>query len=304
MAETPFARNRVAAGSADVLDKSSPTRDVEMAPLRGPEAGTSGVTLQDLRQHVSAESCWICVGGMAYDVTGFLQEHPGGADRLLRVAGGDASRAFEAVGHSQAASELLAKMVIGPVVGAEAQVPRQRYDCTVEPPGTQTLLARALPVVAAVIVLLSTRNLVPPNGKFSRSLSAVLLGFAIAGFSAGTVLSQLLPRSAPAAKELGASTACLGGASLLALAAAVQLAPLSSVALGAAGALLLELRAARPVFSPLSCALLALLALPAGSHGNWACGWSSQSAGACGGAPLLALALPRTLSRGAVGMEG
>jgi cytochrome b involved in lipid metabolism len=34
------------------------------------------VALDEVREHASAESCWICYGGIVFDVTKFLGEHP------------------------------------------------------------------------------------------------------------------------------------------------------------------------------------------------------------------------------------
>jgi predicted heme/steroid binding protein len=53
----------------------------------------------DIRRHCTAESLWVVIDGDVYDVTGFIREHPGGAERLLEWAGRDASAAFRAASH-------------------------------------------------------------------------------------------------------------------------------------------------------------------------------------------------------------
>ena len=45
-------------------------------------------TLCQVRQHNTMDSAWILVGTDICDVTSYLQEHPGGANSLLRRAGG------------------------------------------------------------------------------------------------------------------------------------------------------------------------------------------------------------------------
>lgn len=45
------------------------------------------VTTKEVRLHSSRESCWVIVSGQAYDVTNFLDQHPGGANTILRFAG-------------------------------------------------------------------------------------------------------------------------------------------------------------------------------------------------------------------------
>jgi cytochrome-b5 reductase len=54
-----------------------------------------------------------------YDVTKYLEDHPGGADALLEVAGQDSTVAFEDVGHSSDAREIMEKMLVGRIEGAQ-----------------------------------------------------------------------------------------------------------------------------------------------------------------------------------------
>ncbi|RYY83571.1 cytochrome b5 domain-containing protein [archaeon] len=52
-------------------------------------------------------------GPKVYDITKYLDEHPGGSDVMLEVAGKDADDMFEATGHSQEAREIMKKYLIG-----------------------------------------------------------------------------------------------------------------------------------------------------------------------------------------------
>jgi len=51
-------------------------------------------TAAEVSQHKSADSMYIIVDSAVYDVTNFVDEHPGGAKILKRVAGKDASKQF------------------------------------------------------------------------------------------------------------------------------------------------------------------------------------------------------------------
>lgn len=53
------------------------------------------------------KSTWLIIHDNVYDVTKFLEEHPGGEEVLLEQAGRDATEAFEDVGHSNDARELM-----------------------------------------------------------------------------------------------------------------------------------------------------------------------------------------------------
>ncbi|QLQ81236.1 hypothetical protein HG537_0E05920 [Torulaspora globosa] len=59
------------------------------------------ITVSELRKHNSINDCWIALNGQVYDITSFLQKHPGGVARLLEVAGSDATDKFYQI-HSDA----------------------------------------------------------------------------------------------------------------------------------------------------------------------------------------------------------
>eukprot|EP00455_Lapot_gusevi_P009201 TRINITY_DN1410_c0_g1_i3.p2 TRINITY_DN1410_c0_g1~~TRINITY_DN1410_c0_g1_i3.p2 ORF type:complete len:448 (+),score=165.22 TRINITY_DN1410_c0_g1_i3:110-1453(+) len=52
-------------------------------------------TWQEVAKHNSAESAWIYIENKVYDITKWLDEHPGGKDVLLLVAGRDCTNLFE-----------------------------------------------------------------------------------------------------------------------------------------------------------------------------------------------------------------
>ncbi len=45
-------------------------------------------SLEDIKKHSSDKDCWILVHGKVYDVTAFLEEHPGGYDIIVSTTGG------------------------------------------------------------------------------------------------------------------------------------------------------------------------------------------------------------------------
>ena len=44
-------------------------------------------SLDEVNKHRSNKDCWLVVHGKVYDVTDFLEEHPGGYDIILQVTG-------------------------------------------------------------------------------------------------------------------------------------------------------------------------------------------------------------------------
>lgn len=77
-------------------------------------------SLEEVKEHTTAKSCWIIVHGKVYDVTDFLEEHPGGYDIILQVTGRDATQDFEEIGHSKSAYALLEKHLIGTYEGGDS----------------------------------------------------------------------------------------------------------------------------------------------------------------------------------------
>nr|XP_004654698.3 cytochrome b5 [Jaculus jaculus] len=72
-------------------------------------------TLEDIKKHNDSKSTWIILHHKVYDLTKFLEEHPGGEEVLREQAGGDATENFEDVGHSTDARELSKTYIIGEV---------------------------------------------------------------------------------------------------------------------------------------------------------------------------------------------
>ncbi|XP_068654915.1 cytochrome b5-like [Aristolochia californica] len=70
-------------------------------------------TLQEASEHNKKEDCWVVIDGKIYDVTSYLDEHPGGDDVLLAATGKDATDDFEDAGHSQSARDLMKDYCIG-----------------------------------------------------------------------------------------------------------------------------------------------------------------------------------------------
>lgn len=51
-------------------------------------------TMSDVAQHKDKTSCWTAINGNVYDLTSFVEKHPGGSMRILSICGADGSQAF------------------------------------------------------------------------------------------------------------------------------------------------------------------------------------------------------------------
>ncbi|VEU23237.1 DEKNAAC104350 [Brettanomyces naardenensis] len=75
----------------------------------------------EVLKHNKKDDLWMIINNKVYDVTKFVDEHPGGEEVLLDVAGTDATDAFEDIGHSDDARDMLKEMYIGTVDGVAPQ---------------------------------------------------------------------------------------------------------------------------------------------------------------------------------------
>ncbi|RPA96738.1 cytochrome b5 [Choiromyces venosus 120613-1] len=70
-------------------------------------------TFADVKEHQSKKDLWLVVYDKVYSCGEFVDEHPGGEEVLMDVAGQDATLAFEDVGHSDEAREILNGLLVG-----------------------------------------------------------------------------------------------------------------------------------------------------------------------------------------------
>ena len=109
--------------------------DLNYSPLNRANISTMATifTLDEVAKHNSAKDLWIVVhnkgmfirvqtfstfqradkGPTVYDVSRYLNDHPGGGGILKEVAGTDSTGAFEDTGHSDEARELLNDFLLG-----------------------------------------------------------------------------------------------------------------------------------------------------------------------------------------------
>ncbi|XP_020592295.1 cytochrome b5-like [Phalaenopsis equestris] len=90
------------------------------------------LSFSEISKHTSKDDCWLIIHGKVYNVTDFLEDHPGGDDVLLQAAAnGDATQSFEDVGHSSTATSMMEGYVIGSIDGD--QVPKVIQTGTADP---------------------------------------------------------------------------------------------------------------------------------------------------------------------------
>ncbi|KAJ5914166.1 hypothetical protein N7504_003049 [Penicillium tannophilum] len=76
---------------------------------------TKEFTLKEIEAHNTKKDLYMVIHDKVYDCSSFVDEHPGGEEVLLDVGGQDGTEAFEDVGHSDEAREILDGLLVGNV---------------------------------------------------------------------------------------------------------------------------------------------------------------------------------------------
>ncbi|GAB2221866.1 hypothetical protein Droror1_Dr00013057 [Drosera rotundifolia] len=111
---------------------------------------------EEVSKHNSNKDCWLIINGKVYDVTPFMEDHPGGDEVLLSATGKDATNDFEDVGHSDSARELMEKYYVGEI--DVSTVPQKRAYVPPQQPQynhdkTSEFVIKILQVIVPLLIL-------------------------------------------------------------------------------------------------------------------------------------------------------
>ena len=82
---------------------------------------TRTYTLCEVRRHCTVESAWLIAGCSVFDATEYLSQHPGGADAILRKAGGAIDCTEDILFHSLSGRKMWQKYLVGELVPCTAR---------------------------------------------------------------------------------------------------------------------------------------------------------------------------------------
>ncbi|KAF5011555.1 hypothetical protein FDECE_2320 [Fusarium decemcellulare] len=104
------------------------------------------ISLSDLKKHNTTGDYWIAVHSKVWDITDFIDEHPGGPDVLLEHAGSDATGLYDGVHAPDIIEELSDDKLMGflePSADAPAEAPQPAQQAT--PPQPEPNAAPTIP---------------------------------------------------------------------------------------------------------------------------------------------------------------
>lgn len=77
--------------------------------------GIKGYNMKEIKKHNSKKDAWMVIKGNVYDITEWIDKHPGG-DIIMKGVGKDATQLFKSIGHPEYVKKILKKMKIGKLV--------------------------------------------------------------------------------------------------------------------------------------------------------------------------------------------
>ncbi|NXN54739.1 NB5R4 reductase, partial [Rynchops niger] len=103
------------------------------------------VTEDELAKHNKKEDCWICIRGFVYNVTPYMEYHPGGEDELMKAAGTDGTDLFDQVHRWVNYESMLKECLVGRMAVKPIAAPKGEGCCIYsvflqQIPGDETIL--------------------------------------------------------------------------------------------------------------------------------------------------------------------
>jgi cytochrome b involved in lipid metabolism/uncharacterized membrane protein len=111
-ADSSGADDESAEGSEEGSDEDDATGESTAAPNTA--AATTTIAVADLAAHGTQADCWVAIEGNVYDLTAYVDTHPGGSDKIVELCGSDGTSAFTGQhGSEQKPAAVLAGAQIG-----------------------------------------------------------------------------------------------------------------------------------------------------------------------------------------------
>ena len=100
----------------DRIDQTQATALEESGPKVSTPAGTINLSNSEIKTHNLKSDCWSIVNANVYNLTSYVQSHPGGASVIANICGKDGSKAFVNQHNTQGKpNNVLSSFLLGPV---------------------------------------------------------------------------------------------------------------------------------------------------------------------------------------------
>ena len=102
---TPTPTPALSQGTTNILANGTTTTS-------NPTSKRSVLTLAQVSQHNSPSDCYLIIKGVVYDVSSYINRHPGGSNNIVSSCGTEVTGIFASI-HSNAAWNLLKNYQVG-----------------------------------------------------------------------------------------------------------------------------------------------------------------------------------------------
>ncbi|XP_007484329.1 cytochrome b5 reductase 4 isoform X1 [Monodelphis domestica] len=86
------------------------------------------VTEEELIRHNKKDDCWVCIRGLVYNVSPYMEYHPGGEDELMRAAGSDGTDLFDQVHRWVNYESMLKECLVGRMAVKPVAVAKENHE--------------------------------------------------------------------------------------------------------------------------------------------------------------------------------
>ncbi|XP_069091695.1 cytochrome b5 reductase 4 isoform X2 [Pleurodeles waltl] len=128
----PSSQQRVSAGSRSKVPLKPGRSLMDWVRLTKSHKDLSGlkgrfieVTEDELAKHNKKEDCWTCIRGHVYNVTPYMEYHPGGEEELMKAAGADGTDLFDQVHRWVNYESMLKECLIGRIAMKPAAIAKE-----------------------------------------------------------------------------------------------------------------------------------------------------------------------------------
>lgn len=98
------------------LNSTTPFHILRGVPQQTPPPQYVKVTEDQLKMHKTKEDCWTCINGKVFNITPYIDFHPGGVNEIMKCAGRDGTVLFNKYHSWVNADRMLEKCLIGILV--------------------------------------------------------------------------------------------------------------------------------------------------------------------------------------------
>lgn len=95
------------------LNSTQPTHVLRGLPPNAPPPTYTRVTKDELKRHKMRNDCWTCINGKVFNITPYVDFHPGGPDEIMKCAGRDGTALFNKYHSWVSADRMLEKCLVG-----------------------------------------------------------------------------------------------------------------------------------------------------------------------------------------------